>query len=1391
MAEKNLFTLEDLNLGTTVTNTPDLDSSTNLPAEKPNLFTLEDLEKGVPLTENQRTRNPNPYDSINYSNIYTDPIKRYSKYGIPLTRYNNWDESRASAQSTWDKWGNGLAKMGLTTLGAFTENTIGVLFGLGEMAVGSGYYYDNFIGNQVDKINEWARINLPNYKSIEEQRMNTLDKLGTANFWADTVANGIGYSLGSIAAVVATSGVGLLGRVGKIFGLGNFGKTGSAAYNASKAIATGTQLAGATNKLSKGQRALNAINYAEVGLYMSMAEASVEARETQRRTYEDLMELEKERSGFVSPEKEQDILEASYSAGNTDFLLQLPVLAGTNLLMFGNLMMGYRGATRRNADVIWGNATGKAINTLADRGRWRNTLGRLRPSAVGAATEAAQEGWQFASKIAAMDYHYDKYFDGGTEDFSKSISKGLEELVGTQEGLESMLVGAIVGGGVSGFRSVTDKPYAQRQKNAQQLTDILNGGYLADANGRRLNANAMAKATADMETALKNGDEAGYINAQNRLVGLNALDIIPRGGLDVFMQKMDDAAQMSDVEFAKAFGYNPDISIGAQVGKTKQEIVDDLKNKFKKFQEIYESINYAYSATPPVPGEAGTLSPLLKMRMSKEERDAYTKQENERSNLRNSLTLSLFGIELRNAKMQELQNEMHNLLNSTVNLVNGTPILGGEFNIYDMAKPKKGEEFNAEEEFKRYQERQNEIFQKLLNEKADPIKIQEFVEKSNQYRDLFSANLAGVEAYNNLNSPSFLQGVFNNRLQEIEEEAQAKAKANKNKEAVENAKTTKEMEDNVEDLEGEVKSAAESKYKDLERSEEEVKDSYLRKVAGLSTTQALQNLKTIDTTELTEIEKAGLIRAIDLLEESVGRQDAAPPVEEAQDLDSEIFEQEKVEQDDYNPQPVDVGEQLDIFEDVTVTQTEETALPGVELAIDPSMWTLTSRGTNKQIGVDANGNIVYSRDTEQDQRENGSIIETNIGPLLGDTKGVEVEFEIIETKWFIENHKGKETENEQIPVYVKIDGVYVGKLKANTSEGRIAIINKLKAGEKVTSKISSIWSNNYNNAVLSEATSTTYFYNVKDQFGDGDTNNVLLAITTGGVDETDAPQWQIVGGEQKNIDNLESVKAQAQTDQPAGTRVNQIAAVTMPYNTPGGKPRVVVLSTANLSGPAKLKVLELITNRDYTAAREIVATSAITRTSQGREASFLEFNVFQNGEKYLVYYSPELQKLVRVTESEMTKGLRGQKAIVTVVEIKDGTYSQVTKTSELNIAQDFSSFLDTKKYHVDKEKSNNQIEKYTSPVTGKQYDNYQEYLFDSAEVDERVTGQGHSAILSTDIVKMDQSLFNNPKVTFERGDIMGETKQEIIDNVTFPAAEITDTTTPQSVKDRFNKKNCK
>ena len=72
---QNPLTLEDLNPGT-------IDSSTNLPTVSSNPLTLDDIGKVPAPTFDQRTRNINPYDSVNFSNIYTDPISKYKSGGV-------------------------------------------------------------------------------------------------------------------------------------------------------------------------------------------------------------------------------------------------------------------------------------------------------------------------------------------------------------------------------------------------------------------------------------------------------------------------------------------------------------------------------------------------------------------------------------------------------------------------------------------------------------------------------------------------------------------------------------------------------------------------------------------------------------------------------------------------------------------------------------------------------------------------------------------------------------------------------------------------------------------------------------------------------------------------------------------------------------------------------------------------------------------------------------------------------------------------------------------------------------------------------------------------------------------------------------------------------------
>ena len=158
------------------TNNVNLDSKTNLPKQGGFQIRTEDIE-GLPTIK----RNTNFYDSINFTNIYTDDLSKYKKYNVPTTRHFNWDEQRARNQGTGEKWLNGITKALVTTAGAVVENTLGIVAGLGELAAG-GAYYDNFVGKSVDKGNEWMREAMPNYKTQAENDMGIGEKLGTGGY---------------------------------------------------------------------------------------------------------------------------------------------------------------------------------------------------------------------------------------------------------------------------------------------------------------------------------------------------------------------------------------------------------------------------------------------------------------------------------------------------------------------------------------------------------------------------------------------------------------------------------------------------------------------------------------------------------------------------------------------------------------------------------------------------------------------------------------------------------------------------------------------------------------------------------------------------------------------------------------------------------------------------------------------------------------------------------------------------------------------------------------------------------------------------------------------------------------------------------------------------------
>ena len=1159
-----------------------INKTTNLPETSPTIGKGFPIDNSL-LDANRKNVIPfnatdiNPFDSMNFTFKYTDPLSKYTSYRVPVNRYMDWNEKRAQNQSNVEKWGRGVTKGLATGLGAVVENTLGVIAGLGELATG-GAYYDNYVGKSVDKMNDYLKEAIPNYYTQEEQNMTTLQKLGTANFWSDQVMNGLGYSVGSLATWYMTGGAGLIPRIA---GLTARAKALNGLYKGSKAISTGTNL---TAQALKSSATLRSANMLELGLYMSLAESSVEARESQRTMYQDLINRTIEESNGLYqselqiPEEERaDMLQASYSAGNANFITQLPVLMGTNLFMFGKHVMGF-GASKANRlykpkDVAYDAAAKKVINQVGNRGTMRAIASRLSPLGKGAGTEAFQEGWQFASKVGSVDYHTDKYFNGGSEDMIRSMYEGIKDTFGTQEGLESMLIGAIVGGGMGGGRSAIQKPYAARVKNAQHITDLLNGGYLANSANKAMNYDAMVKVHTDMEKALEEGNIKAFKDAQNRLLHYHAYDAIQSGGFDVFIEKLNDAATLEDSEFAEQFGFNPDISIQEQTktyrnpnGQTKQDLVKKISKRLNKFKEAYDAVHEQLPLENPAVTNQAYVWGTSRMLLSEEKRKALETLNQEKQNLRAQLIFSLAGIDSRNERMSNIREDVQALLNDQVNMVNGVPM--GIGNPLSSSAPT--ETTDPLYEVNRVRDALNDTINELRKNNANPLVIQEFIKFGNDYLQLLNENQSGVTALGRLNSDPYFQARFQEEVKANQKAAKDRVKAEKETADIADAKTEEEVKNAAPDAQGKTKVTKDIKEKELRKKEQESKSYYLQQHPNKSVKERLNLLTGISQAELEKLsptEKAGLAKAIeelqkrlkdskskDMTADQMESQDeqVTQDIQDIKETKTKFEEKEEYAQslgfEDYSHvlhslnkrqglrkntdinkerfmqltkleiknlaaesasaqanlkaaevvAPVATPEEIveveaekqgheKIIEDTPpVIQTnlfidstpsgEKVPTLGLKLASNYDGTTIEvtaddNSTTRRKIPVDNNG-VPIERNNQDTL--NGRPIPINTDLLLGDVSGTEVEFVIVENDWFVENHKGKPTEIQEVPIYVKIGNEYVGKLQSSPSTERAELVQKIRKTEgkveieRIQNELLQTMTNSYNNETESK-----------------------------------------------------------------------------------------------------------------------------------------------------------------------------------------------------------------------------------------------------------------------------------------------------------------------------------
>ena len=163
--------------------------------------------------------------------IAKDYTEQAKEEGFGLSRYDSdfypeidLEESRAIEQTGFSKIGTGLMKGGVTAATTALNTTVGTVFGLGsslyELAAdanGNGRSFmdtmdagvNNWLSNQLVKIQNWAEDVFPNYRTAEERseqyQREWWKHMGTANFIGDSILKNFGFTVGAMAGGMAWS----------------------------------------------------------------------------------------------------------------------------------------------------------------------------------------------------------------------------------------------------------------------------------------------------------------------------------------------------------------------------------------------------------------------------------------------------------------------------------------------------------------------------------------------------------------------------------------------------------------------------------------------------------------------------------------------------------------------------------------------------------------------------------------------------------------------------------------------------------------------------------------------------------------------------------------------------------------------------------------------------------------------------------------------------------------------------------------------------------------------------------------------------------------------------------------------------------------------------------
>jgi hypothetical protein len=528
----------------------------------------------------------------------------------------NMEEIYAQGQGWGSKMVSGVGKGIATTGTTFLQSTAGLINGLGQWYNDgrAASFYDNEFNRKLDEFNKQLEDSLPNYYTEAEKSADWYSpkKLFTANFLWDGIVKNLGFAAGaalsgqvfSAGLLAASKGLSSIPGLAKLFSIGKAGEalaateealvaTNKTAETYGKVKSLSDRFLGQYNLLNKGQQALVA------GL-STTGEAGFEAYQNLNQFRNNLIQEYKDANGGMPPtgEELEKINAQADNVGNSSFLLNTVLLTATNYIQFPKILgSSYKaekgiinGLTRETNEIVQ-DAAGKFIAKPARFGKLLSTIDKIRPYTFSIA-EGFEEGSQFAIQVGTQDY-YNKKYRGQDGDWLGSLAEGVEKTIGTNEGMENVLIG-----GLSGALMMAKGNYRegkQRTKNTAEAIAEFNKFKLSDFTKDTVDSVDRGIAIQqDREATLQQGDVLESKDLERDYIINYLTPRIKFGRMDLVKSDINDLRILAST----IDGFNQLVQEGkALQGDTPEAFLkrlNGLESTADNMKSLYQSLNLRY-----------------------------------------------------------------------------------------------------------------------------------------------------------------------------------------------------------------------------------------------------------------------------------------------------------------------------------------------------------------------------------------------------------------------------------------------------------------------------------------------------------------------------------------------------------------------------------------------------------------------------------------------------------------------------------------------------------------------------------------------------------------------------------------------------------------------------